>query len=111
MKIKGPQTISNTETLEDLRKFTDQIISQLVSVVNGKIDFDDNLDTSIVTFTFPAANTTYSVSHSLDRQPIGYSIIGKNISTDIYDGVGSSTEKAIFLRSSVANATVKVMVF
>ncbi len=111
MKIKVPQTVSNVDSFEDLRKFTDQNLSQIVSVLNGNINFEDNVNVSIVSFTFSVANTNYQVTHSLGIVPTGFIIVGKNISTDIYNGDGVNTKSSIFLKSTVANATVKVMVF
>ncbi len=111
MKLKVPQTISNVDNFDDLKRFTDQITSALVSIVNGGLNFGDNVAVSFTTFTFIAANTTYQINHTLGVIPTGYIPISKSISTDIYNGTGSSTTTYLYLKSSVANATVTVMVF
>jgi hypothetical protein len=110
MKLKAPQTVSNVESWQDLQRFSDQYFTATTDLLNGNLTFVDNIDVSIVTFNFLAANTTYQVTHTLERIPTGYLVIKKAASTDVYDGVGTNTGSAIFLRSTVATQ-VTVMVF
>lgn len=110
MKIKAIQTVSNVQSFEDLRRFTDQMFNQIVAAINGNLSFADNIEGSLITYTFTLANTTYQIPHTLEYTPCGYIVISKSVSTDIYDGMGTFNEKFIFLKSTVAGATVKLMV-
>lgn len=110
MKLKIPLTISNLQTWEDLRRFVSVMISDVVSLLNGKVDLVQNCSTSVVSITFPTANATNSVQHTLGHVPNGYIVISKLASGDVYDGNQENTTQTIFLRCTVAT-TVRLLVF
>lgn len=110
MKISGIQDLANVESWEDLRRFSSQIINRLVDAVNGKLSFGDNLESSQISVTFSAANSTISVDHTLRRIPSGYIVTGRSANIQVFDGNTPNTDKKIYLQSSGAG-TAQVLVF
>lgn len=111
MKLKIAQSVSNVESFEDLRRFTDQTLKSIADVINGNIDFSDNVSVSFATVTFDRNDVTYQVNHTLNRMPVGYVPVSKSIASDLYTGSGSFTTKTIPLKATIAGVTMKVMVF
>lgn len=110
MKIKVPQSVSNTETFEDLRKYSAQVLDQLVTAVNGKISLSENLDSAIVTVTFNGANQTVAAQHTLGRVATNYILVGSSVAMDIFDGNKDNENNVLYIQSNAAG-TARVMVF
>lgn len=110
MKIKVPQSISNTESLEDLRKFTSQVLDQVITAINGKIALNENLDSAIVNVEFNGANQTTAVKHTLGRVATNYILVGSSAAMDLFDGNRNNEENVIYIQSNAAG-TARVLVF
>lgn len=110
MKIKVPQTISNVSSWEDLKRFTSQIIDQIVGTLNGRISFTDNCQTAILSVTFTSANQDLVVAHPLGVIPQGFILVGSTVSLNLYSGTLPSTPEQITLKSS-AIGVAEVLVF
>lgn len=104
MRIKTIQDISNVKSWEELRRYASQILGSLVDVVNGNLDLVDNCSTSLVTVTFPSANTTVNANHTLGRIPQGYIVVGRSTAIHVFDGSGDSTSSYITLQASAAGS-------
>lgn len=105
------QTFTGLGNLKDPQEFIrhgSKAIAATADVVNGKLEFDKNLDTQTVTVTFPAANTDVKVDHQLNRIVKGYIVAKKSADCSVFDGQGTSTSNAVYLRSTQA-ATVTVI--
>jgi len=57
------------------------------------------------------ANTQFSITHHLERIPLGYVTLKISNGGIIYDGTSSWTTTTIYLRCTTANANVKILVF
>ena len=84
---------------------------ELAETINNGLKFSDNFnaETKIVADT-GVANTEFSISHTLKRVPTGYIAIKNSTSGVIYNGTTSWTTTAIYLRCSVANANITVII-
>ena len=109
-KLKQQYNLSNLLTVDDLIRFLSQITDEYATVVNGQLQFDQNLKTSTVDVRFTAANTQVSVPHGLARVPTGYIQAKSNVAARIYDGGSTNTDSVLYLKSD-AIANVKVIVF
>jgi hypothetical protein len=86
---------------------------------NGGISFGDgrsssqagNIDGQVIVLLTPAvADAEFSVPHGLDRVPIGYLVLGKNLAAHIYDSNrGGWGVRQIFLRCDQASVTVTLL--
>lgn len=92
----------------------------IISTLNGGISFGDGISPSAaghidgqwLRITFPATpDTQVAVPHGLKRTPVGFIIMRKDRAADIYEansgGWGPTT---LYLKSSVASATVTIVV-
>ncbi len=95
---------------EELPKFATLFAQDVTQLLNGRLGFADNFDAKIVSQTFSSANTNALVAHGLGRVATNYIVLSKDVACDIYSGSGS-TSGAIGLKSTVAPATVSLLIF
>ncbi len=95
---------------EELAKFLDLFCQDVVSVVNGKLDFSTNFNSKLISITFGAANVNTSANHGLGRVPSGYIVTSATAATSVYNGSMPNTSSSINLMASAA-ATVGLLVF
>ena len=110
MKIKTTQDVSNVTTWEELRKFQAQINGAIVSIVNGDLSFVENIRSTIANVTFPSANKTVAVAHSVGAAPSGYVVIKRSSAIAVFDGATPATTTDIYLQADAAG-TVTVLIF
>lgn len=108
MKINASSDVDRVKP-EDLARYTNMILEQIVQAINGKLSFGDNFDAKLLTVTFSAANTDVATIHGLGRVPAYYIVLGSSAATNIYDGSSANTSSLLYLRAS-ATGTVRVMV-
>lgn len=114
-----PSLDFTTKKPEHIGRFTNmlqKIYRNLATVVNGKIGFGDgtnadNIDGVWATVTFALANTDTAITHNLGRVPVGYHVVSKSVSADIFNGVAAWTTTQLTLQSSVAGVTVRLFIF
>lgn len=111
-KTKQTLNISNIETLPDLVRILSIIFDDLLTQFNGKLDFDENIRTKLVSTTFPIANQSLTIVHNLQRTPQGYINVGSNVPATLYNsnGAGDFTDTVIILKST-AVARVQLLIF
>ena len=107
-KIRLP--LSNNNPL-DLNKSLMDYSYLLSQILNGGIKLQDNLNAQIKTVASTgAANTEFTVSHTLGRVPSGYIIISNSGAGYVYNGTTAWTATAIYLRHSAINAAITVLI-
>jgi len=90
--------------------------NRLAVIINGRISFGDgtdpdNIDGAWVSVTTPGvANTDFTVTHNLNRIPVGYIIMSKNAACDIYTGSVAATATQLTLRGTVINIDVVLFI-
>ena len=107
--IKTPQTVSNTTSWEELKRFIAQVVEPLVTEVNGRLQFTSNMQTTLTTITFTATNTDTPIDHGLGSVPVGWFLVSPSAAMQVYQ-VTASTDKVLTLRSS-AIGTAQVLAF
>jgi hypothetical protein len=111
MKISDFKSISNISDLENLIRFVSIDMNLFLSAINGGIDLLDNCSTNLVDVQFAVANRAYPFAHSLNRVPSGFINVGTNVAAILFNGNQNNTISQIYIQSSVAGATGKVLVF
>lgn len=111
MKIQQPGDLGRTTDPQAFIRYGSNVIKDTVSTVNGNLEFDVNLRTKTMTVNFTSANSDTAVTHSLGRTIKSYFPVSKNVSCDIYTGTTTGTSNTIYLRSTVAPATVTLVLF
>jgi len=71
-----------------------------------------NLGGNVVTYTTNAtANTQDTIPHGLPYVPRGYLVINKGAAVDLYDGGTAWNVTNLYLKATVANVPVTLIVF
>jgi hypothetical protein len=72
----------------------------------------DTMDGRLFRVTFVAANTDQIIEHDLNRVPVGYLVVRKDQTCDVYDGsIGGWTTTDIVLKCTVAGADTTLYIF
>lgn len=109
-KITTPSDFSQIQDAPTFMRMCSQFINDLVSLINGKIEFDSNLKTQSMSVTFSAANTDLAVSHSLGKSSVKYIVTSKSKSCDVFNGLAANTTNKLYLQCTQA-ATVTLELF
>lgn len=77
----------------------------LASVVNGNLDLT-NLNGVRTSVLFSTANTNVTITHNLNRVPVGYIVLTKSQAGDVFTGSVAATATQITLQCSTGGTTV-----
>lgn len=100
MRIKVIQDLSNVDDDAQFRRYASQSVAGIISVVNGQLTFDDNINTSTVAADFTAANTEIKIGHGLGRAPTGWIVSMPTVAMQVYKGDTDDTDTNIYVKSS-----------
>lgn len=110
IKINSPEPESNFD-----RRLANELLSawsELAGLLNGGLSLADNMRGEVLTVTDSgSANAENTISHTLKRVPTGFIVININKGGVVYDSGTAWTATALYLKCTVANATIKVFVF
>jgi hypothetical protein len=96
----------------DLHNVLDNFITEVRSILNGGLLFSDNFSMKMVTFTSNVSSGAEDeITHNLGKVPTGYIIYSQDNAAFLYNGTTSWTTTKIYLKSSVAETTFKILVF
>jgi predicted RNA-binding protein with EMAP domain len=110
MKIKTILSVTNVEDWNELRRFVTQMIDSIIDTVNGKLDFQENIVSSIHSVVFPSANTQIEVSHGLGKIPTGYILVKASAAMSIYDGTSSNTDNKLYIKSTAQGSATVIVI-
>jgi hypothetical protein len=107
-----------TENQESLRPFDRDMVTvlgnssqNLKALLDQGLSFLDNIDCRFVTFTSDVvAGAEFTVAHTLGKTPTGYFPVIKDKPADLYNTT-SPDKTNLYLKCSVASATIKLLVF
>lgn len=75
-------------------------------------DVGQNIDGYPATATTPVAiNTEFAVKHGLNRVPVGFHVVNKNGSVDVYKSTTPWTAKTIYLKATTASINITLFIF
>ena len=89
---------------------------EIARALNGRIGFGDGTEseniegTWISVMTPGTPNTDFTVTHGLDRLPVGYLVMSKAAAVDVFDGSVASTVSQITLKATVASIAIKLFI-
>lgn len=109
MRIGASGDLQNVKTLEDLKRYVTIFLGQVSDAINGKISVVDNIRGQIIAVTFPVANVTVQVAHTLGATPVGYLAISADSALSLYDGDSPNSKQFAYLKSS-ATGVARVLV-
>lgn len=109
MKLSAAN-IHNLDNVADLVRYLAPFVEDTEQIINGNIEFNDNIKGQKLTVTFDSANVEVQVSHGLGRVAQGYFLVGSSVAMSIYDGTTANTAGNLYLRSNAAGVA-QVMLF
>jgi len=101
--------LGKIKDVNEFMRYCSKFCNNLFGLINGKLEFDSNLLSQTVEVTFTAINTDTKVSHNLNRTGLGYIVKSKAAACDIYTGTTEATNKAIYLKSTVATTVTLIL--
>lgn len=93
---------------DEFSRQASQVIKEAVDNINGKLEFDKNMNTQTVSVTFPSANTDVAVTHNLMKTDVHYLKSKSDVDCSVYDGAKANTLNTVYLRST-QKATVTLI--
>lgn len=109
-KITSLKDLGAVKDAEEFKRHAAPVIKETVDVVNGKLEFDKNMNTQTVSVVFAQANVDTAVPHNLNRLGLKYFPVSKSVDCSIYDGKRAQAKNVIYLRSTQP-ATVSLILF
>jgi len=114
---KITQLNQNSDDIKSQLLSLDNDVQKIFQALQGRIRFGTGADGArgenisgefqVVSDT-GAANTEFSVAHTLGSVPIGYIVIKNNKAGAVYDGTSAWTSTTLFLRHEAANSAITV---
>lgn len=107
--VRAPHQFGRITDQKEFNNSVSRYVDELHPVINGKLQFDQNINSQTITMFFTLANTNYVINHTLNRTGLNFLIAHKTQSFDIFHGSGIDTPSTINLQSSVAGVTVTLI--
>jgi hypothetical protein len=86
--------------------------TELASLLNGGLSFSDNFDAEVLTIADSgAANSENTVAHTLKRAPTGFIVVKIDKAGQVYFSGTAFTDTDIYVKCSVANCAISLLVF
>jgi len=104
---------------KDFGKFVQmlqKVWRNLTTVINGNLGFGDGTHFDNISGTWAnvvapvAPNTDFTITHNLNRIPVGYLIMQKDRACDVYTGSVAATKTQLTLRATVASAVLRLFI-
>lgn len=108
-KVTASTDIDNVKT-EEIARYVDIALQDIVDKINGNLDFQTNFNGILVTVAFATANANTPVTHNLGRQAVGYAQQASTAAMSLYNGTSPSTSSTIYLKSSGVG-TVTILIY
>ncbi len=94
---------------KDLDKFLSLFGADVTGTVNGKLDFQTNMNVKLVNVTFSSINTDTAVTHKLGRVPVGYLIYSSTCTTVIFNGITPNTATTLYLQCAMLGSASMIV--
>jgi len=111
--MRIPRQLFAGERSEDLARFLKGAWEELARIVNGNLRFGepsigpDNIDGAWYSATTPGvADTEFTVTHNLNRVPVGFILFSIDKAGVVYRSATSWTTTQAFLKCNVTSAAV-----
>lgn len=103
MKVWSLPGLQSVKSLEDLRRFVTQSLTNVTQILSNGVGFQDNINCQIVDVRLGLSET--AISHSLGVIPIGYIVLKAYSTAGSYPVVGSTawTTEKIYLQTDSSN--------
>ncbi len=99
---------------------TTKVLQRTYKILRGNVSYGNldptdvgrNIDAYPVKATTPGViNTEFAVTHGLNRIPVGFHVVNKSGIVDLYQSTTPWTTTKIYLKASVININVTLLIF
>ena len=111
MKLSVSNGINDQKDLPGLRRLVQIMASELETMINGNLTFQDNFKEQTISVLFTAANADQQIPHKLQTVPIGYLVIGKDSIFDVYNGSADVFTKTFVTLRASNTGIANIMIF
>lgn len=111
MRLTLPRNVSNLTDVDQLGRYTQQALDDLDGVINGNIEFGQNILTKQLDVMFLTANSDTVVQHGLGKAPTGFIVVGLDVASIVYSSPTASTVDVLYLRCNTSKVNAKVLVY
>lgn len=88
------------------------VMGNLAAIFDRRVGLLDNLDAVEIAFTSNGLpDTEDAIVHLLGRKPIRFIVTYKDKAADVYNSGTAWTSTQIYLKTNVASAAIKLLVF
>ena len=112
---KRIKTVKPDEKNEFEKSLEQELLSyslELAQILNKGLKFSDNFNAEIKTIADSGvANSENTVAHTLKRVPAGYLVFKINKAGVVYDSGTTWTDTNIYIKCSVANCAITLLLF
>lgn len=108
-KISQTGSVANLNTLEDVKRFANQLFQNIITQINGRLTFSDNINAKVVDVSFDAANTVKIVPHGLDRVPLMWISGSVSVNAVIFQSRPADANNVYLEASAVCDAKILVI--
>lgn len=104
--------LSNITKTDDFMRFCSQVVGQILSGINGNLDFT-NLKTQTVDASFPSiANTAINITHTLNKTGVLFIVVDNRKGGVVYHpNPGNDSSSTIQLSSTVGGGVYKLLLY
>jgi len=111
-KIILPDISLSEEYLKKFEEVLSKYTTKLADIINGGLKLNENVNCQVITIAdTDTADTEIEQAHTLRRVPVGFIVINKDQSCDVYDSGTSWTSSYIYIKCNADNASIKILVF
>lgn len=111
MKLTLQKNVSNLTDVKELGRFVQIAFDDIENIINGNIEFGQNINAKQIDVSFPSADTDTPFKHGLGRLPTGFLVVGADSPAIIYNSPTTNTTDIIYLRCNAAGPNMKVLVY
>lgn len=110
--VSNPADLSKIKELEEYIRYSSQAINSIIDVINGRLEFDKNLLSQVVSVrTAPVASTDFVVEHKLKKPDVRFVLAGAGQDTRVWRGSQASTGSVLYLQSNAVSEIVTLILF
>jgi hypothetical protein len=96
--------------LPTLIKYTAQCIQQLNNIINGNVEFGDNIMSQIVSVVFNTANVGQYITHGMRSKGLKFFVVDKSVSCDVFHTASLDNDSQIYLTCTVATTVTIILI-
>lgn len=109
--LSNPKQLQNINDVQEFMRYCAQAVDDIQTVINGQIEFGQNIKSQTVVQYFDQANVDKQILHNLNKINVNFIIVNKTVASDFYHGVARDTVSTINLRSTVAGVTATIVLY